>query len=53
MLKRDPEWDCYAKKKTGEDGHKRFADMFRELGCEDAYRIIDDDSGFWVVLTKP
>jgi ubiquinone/menaquinone biosynthesis C-methylase UbiE len=53
MLKRNPEWDCYAKKKTGEDGLKRFADMFRELGCEDTYRIIDDGSGFWVVVTKP
>jgi ubiquinone/menaquinone biosynthesis C-methylase UbiE len=53
MRKRDPEWDCYAKKKSSEEGFKPFADMFRELGCEDSYRIIDDDSGFWVVVAKP
>lgn len=52
MLKRNPKWDCYAKKKTGEDGHKKFADMFTKLGIESSYRIIDDDTGFWVVLSK-
>jgi ubiquinone/menaquinone biosynthesis C-methylase UbiE len=52
MLKRDPEWDCYVKKKTGDDGHQRFAKMFSELGCRNDYRIIDDDTGFWIVLTK-
>lgn len=52
MLKRNPAWDCYAKKKTGEDGKDRFARMFRKLGCEDEHRIIDDESGFWVVLRK-
>jgi ubiquinone/menaquinone biosynthesis C-methylase UbiE len=29
-----------------------FAEMFAELGCQDSYRIIDDETGFWVVLTK-
>lgn len=53
MLKRNPAWDCYAKKKTDGDGTKRFGELFRQLGCADAYRIIDDETGFWVVLTKP
>lgn len=51
MLKRDPTWDCYAKKKADADSHRRFADLFREIGCP-AFKIIDDDTGFWVVLTK-
>jgi len=51
MLKRDPQWDCYTKEKTGEDGVKRFEDMFGELGC-DAYRIINDETGFWLVILK-
>jgi ubiquinone/menaquinone biosynthesis C-methylase UbiE len=51
MLKRDPTWDCYAKKKTDADGIRRFEEMFAELGCR-TYRIIDDDSGFWIVLSK-
>lgn len=52
MLKRDPEWDCYAKKKAKGDDIKRFGDMFEELGCT-TYRIIDDETGFWIVLSKP
>jgi ubiquinone/menaquinone biosynthesis C-methylase UbiE len=52
MLKRNPSWDCYAKKKTDGDGAKCFGKMFKELGCADAYRIIDDETGFWVVLSK-
>lgn len=52
MLKRDPTWDCYAKKKTDGDGIKRFGEMFRELGF-DAYRIINDETGFWIVIFKP
>lgn len=52
MLKRNPAWDCYAKKKTDGDGAARFGKMFRELGCDDSYRIIDDETGFWVVLSK-
>ena len=53
MAKVDPSWDCYAKKKTGDDGHSRFERMFAQLGCQDQYRIIDDDTGFWIVLSKP
>lgn len=52
MLKIDPKWDCYAKKKTGEDGIQRFNRMFEELGCR-TYQIIDDETGFWIVLSKP
>jgi ubiquinone/menaquinone biosynthesis C-methylase UbiE len=51
MLKRDPTWDCYAKKKTDDDGIRRFEQLFRELGC-DTFRIINDETGFWVVLSK-
>lgn len=52
MLKRDPTWDCYAKKKAKGDDINRFGDMFKELGCA-TFRIIDDETGFWIVLTKP
>ena len=52
MLKVDPTWDCYAKKKAGDDDIRRFGEMFSELGCQ-SYQIIDDDTGFWVVLFKP
>lgn len=51
MLKRDPTWDCYARKKTGEDGMQRFAEMFRKIGCI-THRIINDETGFWIVLSK-
>ncbi|WP_022669335.1 class I SAM-dependent methyltransferase [Desulfospira joergensenii] len=52
MAKVDPAWDCYAKKKTGDDGHSKFEQMFAQLGCQDRYRIIDDDTGFWIILSK-
>ena len=51
MQKRDPDWDCYAKKKAGDEDHRRFGDMFEEIGVG-AYRIIDDETGFWIVLFK-
>ncbi|MFZ7110472.1 MAG: class I SAM-dependent methyltransferase [Desulfatiglandales bacterium] len=51
MLKRDPEWDCYAKKKADENDLQRFREMFEEIGVG-AYRIIDDETGFWIVLKK-
>ncbi len=52
MAKIDPSWDCYAKKKSGDDGMKRFEKMFDELNCS-SYQIIDDDTGFWIVLSAP
>ncbi len=52
MAVRDPEWKCYAKK-MDDEGLTRFKKMFTEIGCEDYYRIIDDDTGMWVVLRKP
>lgn len=52
MLKRDPSWDCYAKKKANEDDIRRFVEMIEEIGCR-FYRIIDDETGFWIVLSKP
>ncbi|BBO90338.1 class I SAM-dependent methyltransferase [Desulfosarcina ovata] len=51
MLERDPTWDCYAKKKAGADSHRRFTEMFREIGCTE-FKIIDDETGFWVVVSK-
>lgn len=51
MAVRDPEWKCYAKK-MDEDGLDRFKNMFTEIGCGNHYRIIDDDTGMWVVLSK-
>lgn len=50
MAKIAPSWDCYAKKKSGDDGIKRFEKMFDELNCS-SYQIIDDDTGFWIVLS--
>ena len=52
MAELDPTWDCYAKKKTGNDGIRRFQELFMELGCS-TYQIIDDETGFWIVLSKP
>jgi ubiquinone/menaquinone biosynthesis C-methylase UbiE len=51
MLKRNPAWDCYARKKTDEEGVQRFEQMFQKIGCQ-TYRIIDDETGFWIVLFK-
>jgi ubiquinone/menaquinone biosynthesis C-methylase UbiE len=52
MLKRDPTWDCYARKKTASNDIQRFGEMFRKIGCH-TYRIVDDETGFWIVLSKP
>jgi ubiquinone/menaquinone biosynthesis C-methylase UbiE len=52
MAKVNPEWDCYAKKKTDDGSHARFQEMFASLGCH-KYQIIDDDTGFWILLFKP
>lgn len=52
MAVRDPEWKCYAKKMDYKD-MERFKKMFTEIGCENHYRVIDDDTGMWVVLIKP
>jgi ubiquinone/menaquinone biosynthesis C-methylase UbiE len=51
MLKRDPTWDCYVKKKAKEDDIRRFAEMIQEIGCN-SHQIIDDETGFWIVLSK-
>jgi len=51
MLKLNPQWSCYAKKKADNDHIKRFAIMFDEIECP-SYRIINDESGFWIVLSK-
>ena len=51
MLRRDPNWDCYAKKKADEEDRRRFREMFKDIGVN-AYRIIDDETGFWIVLLK-
>jgi ubiquinone/menaquinone biosynthesis C-methylase UbiE len=51
MLKRDPTWDCYAKKKTDDEKIARFKEMFREIGCA-TYQIINDESGFWLLFFK-
>jgi len=51
MQKRDPNWDCYAKKKADAEDVKRFGEMFERLGCS-SYRIVNDETGFWIVLVK-
>ena len=51
MLKRDPTWDCYAKKKADDEKIARFKEMFQEIGCA-TYQIINDESGFWLVFFK-
>ncbi len=51
MLKRDPTWDCYAKKKTDDEKIARFKEMFGEIGCN-TYQIINDASGFWLLFFK-
>ncbi len=52
MLKRDPTWDCYAKKKANEEDIRRFVELTEEIGCRFC-QIIDDETGFWIVLSKP
>lgn len=52
MAVRDPEWKCFARK-MDDEGVARFRKMFADIGCTDHYRIIDDDTGMWVVLLKP
>lgn len=51
MLKIDPNWDCYAKKKTDTESQQRFREMLHALGCHD-FSLIDDGSGFWILLRK-
>ena len=51
MLKRDPTWDCYAKKKADDEKIARFKEMFGEIGCA-TYQIINDESGFWLLFFK-
>ncbi len=48
----DPEWKCYAKKMDSQ-GLERFKKMFSDIGCGNHYHIIDDDTGMWVVVSKP
>ncbi len=36
---------------TDEEDRRRFAEMFLELDVS-AYRMIDDETGFWIVLIK-
>lgn len=48
----DPEWKCFAKK-MDDEGLARFKKTFADISCEKHYRIIDDDTGMWVVLAKP
>ena len=51
MLKRDPAWDCYARKKSSEDDLRRFESLFQRIGCT-THQIINDAAGFWIVLSK-
>ena len=39
------------KEKKNEEGIRRFEKMFIELGL-DAYRIINDETGFWIMILK-
>ncbi len=52
MAKVDPNWNCYAKKEGDTEAHRRFDLMFEQLDWE-TYQVIDDDTGFWVMVTRP
>lgn len=52
MLMLNPQWSCHAKKKVNDDYIKRFEIMFNEIGCR-SFRVINDETGFWIVLSKP
>lgn len=51
MLKLNPQWSCHVKEKVDDDYIKHFGIMFDEIGC-DSFRVINDESGFWIVLSK-
>jgi ubiquinone/menaquinone biosynthesis C-methylase UbiE len=51
MLKRDPTWDCYARRKAAIENVRQFEDMFAEMGVP-SHCIIDDETGFWIVMRK-
>jgi len=51
MLKQDPSWDCYAKKKSGAEDVERFEGLFVSLGCK-SNRIINNETGFWIIIQK-
>jgi len=51
MLKINPQWSCYARKKADDDHVKKFEVIFEEIGCS-SFKIINDESGFWIVLFK-
>ena len=40
-----------ARQKQDEEDRRRFREMFEEIGVS-AYSIIDDETGFWIVLKK-
>lgn len=52
ILIRDPKWNFIAGRKAGAEDIERFKEMFEILGCS-TYRIINDETGFWIILSKP
>lgn len=51
MLKLNPQWSCYARKKAHKDHINQFTTMFEEIGSP-SFRIINDETGFWIILYK-
>lgn len=50
MIKKNPDWKNFRDKNLGADNQARIAGVVRDLGIP--HRIINDDSGFWVLMEK-
>ncbi len=50
MIKKNPDWKNFRDKNLGADNQARIAGVVRDLGIP--HRIINDDSGFWVLIEK-
>jgi len=49
MVKKNPDWKNFRDKNLGADNQARIAGVVNDLGL---HRIINDDSGFWIVIEK-
>jgi len=50
MVKKNPDWKNFRDKNLGADNQARIAGIVNDLGLP--HRIINDDSGFWIVMEK-
>ncbi|WP_238320621.1 hypothetical protein [Methanoculleus bourgensis] len=50
MTKENPEWKSFRDKNLGPDNRARIAGVLAGLGHR--HRIINDDSGLWVMMEK-